>query len=243
MQARSVLVSGGGTGIGRAVAAAFAARGDEVTILGRRADVLRTTAKEIHGRPPVRTVAVDLTDPAAVEEAVGLLPERVDVLVNNAGRRGSAPDGEGLRAVADRWRRDLNDIVLPAVLLTEAVEPRLARPGGRVVTISSIAALRGNGAYGAGKAALHAWNLDLAQRLGKDGVTANVVVPGYVTGTEFFGTSPDAAELERRTEQTLVKRVGRPEDIAAAVVFLASPEAGCISAEFLNCSGGTVLGR
>lgn len=243
MRMRSVLVSGGGTGIGRAVAAAFCARGDQVTILGRRADVLRATAKELGGRFPVRTVVVDLTDPAALEDVLDSLPERVDVLVNNAGRRGSAPDGEGLRAVAEQWRRDLGDIVLPAVLLTAAVEPRLTRPGGRIVTIGSIAALRGNGSYGAGKAALHAWNLDLAHRLGRHGVTANVVVPGYVAGTEFFGAPPDSVELERRAGQALVQRVGLPEDVAAAVQFLASPEAGYISAEFLNCSGGTVLGR
>lgn len=133
--------------------------------------------------------------------------------------------------------------VLPAVLLTEALLPRLARPGGRVVTIGSVAALRGNGAYGAAKAAFMAWNHTLAQQLGPYGATANVVLPGFVSGTEFFGAPADDEELARRRAQTLVGRVGEPEDIAAAVAFLASPEARYLTGEFLNSNGGAVFGR
>ncbi|TVT58896.1 SDR family oxidoreductase [Amycolatopsis rhizosphaerae] len=239
--ARSVVVSGGGTGIGRAIAARFAAQGDRVTILGRRAGVLRETAESLGG--DIHPVAVDLSAPEEVERTLDQFPPRVDVLVNNAGRRGTpAPEG-GLKAVAEAWRQDFDHNVLPAVLLTEALLPRLSRPGGRVVTIGSLAALRGNGSYGAVKAALLAWNHTLATRLGPDGVTANVVVPGYVAGTEFFGGAPSEAELDRRRRQTLVGREGRPEDIAAAVAFLASPEAGYITGEFLNSNGGALLGR
>ncbi|WP_406315365.1 SDR family oxidoreductase [Streptosporangium sp. NBC_01639] len=240
---RSVVISGGGTGIGRAVAAWFARHGDQVTIVGRRAEVLRSAAEDIEGKYPVVTVAVDLADPVALERAVNRLPQQVDVLVNNAGSRGTRTRNSGLSAVAERWRRDFDNNVLPVVLLTEAVLPRLTRPGGRVVTISSIAALRGNGAYGAVKAALLSWNHTLAQELGPGGITANVVVPGYVAGTEFFGTSPNEADLVRRRAQTLVGRVGEPDDIAAAVAFLASPEAGYITGEFLNSNGGALLGR
>jgi 3-oxoacyl-[acyl-carrier protein] reductase len=240
---RSVVISGGGTGIGRAIAARFAGQGDRVTILGRRADVLREAAQEIEGAHPVEAVAVDLSVPEEVEQKLGELPERVDVLVNNAGRRGTPVREGGLKEVAERWRRDFDNNVLPAVLLTEALLPRLTRPGGRVVTLSSLAALRGNGAYGAVKAALLAWNHTLAQQLGPHGTTANVVVPGFVAGTEFFGVPADEEELARRRAQTLVGGVGEPDDIAAAVVFLASPEARHITGEFLNSNGGAMLGR
>lgn len=237
---REVVVSGGGTGIGRAIAARFAEAGDRVTIIGRRGDVLAKAAADLGDR--VRPLVCDLTDPAAVEQAVTALPERVDVLVNNAGSRDRADHGSGLAALRQRWLSDVERNVLTAVLLTEAVKPRLASPGGRVVTISSVAALRGNDSYGAAKAALHAWNHSLAGALGPRRITANVVVPGFVAGTEFFGPlAPE--ELARRAAQTLVGEVGRPEDVAAAVFFLASPDAGYITGEFLNCNGGTLLGR
>jgi len=239
---RSVVVSGGGTGIGRAIAARFASQGDRVTILGRRAEALRAAAAEIRGAHPVRTVTVDLAEPEDIEAGLFELPDRVDVLVNNAGGRGTPAAEGGLKEVAERWRRDFDNNVLPAVLLTEALLPRLA-PGGRIVTIGSVAALRGNGAYGAMKAALQAWNHTLAGQLGPRGATANVVVPGYVAGTEFFGGPPSDEELARRSSQTLVGRVGEPDDIAAAVAFLAGPDAGYITGEFLNVNGGTLLGR
>lgn len=241
---RSIVISGGGTGIGRELAARFARQGDRVTILGRRAEVLSAAAAEIEGAHPVRTVAVDLSRPEDVEARLPELPERVDVLVNNAGGRGTPAATEGgLKKVAERWRRDFDNNVLPAVLLTEALLPRLAAPGGRVITISSVAALRGNGAYGAMKAALQAWNHTLAGQLGPRGATANVVVPGFVAGTEFFGGPATEEELARRRAQTLVGRVGEPGDVAAAVAFLAGPEAGYITGEFLNVNGGALLGR
>ncbi|MER6115123.1 SDR family oxidoreductase [Streptomyces sp. NPDC001743] len=83
----------------------------------------------------------------------------------------------------------------------------------------------------------------LAQQVGPHGVTANVVVPGFVAGTEFFGEPVDEKEIARRQAQTLVGEVGEPDDIAAAVAFLASPEARYITGEFLNSNGGAMLGR
>ncbi|UQI46263.1 SDR family oxidoreductase [Streptomyces sp. HU2014] len=240
---RVVVVSGGGTGIGRAVAERFARQGDRVTVLGRRAEVLRAAAREIEGAHPVRAVAVDLSVPAEVERARDDLPAEVDVLVNNAGGRGGPAPAGGLKEVAEHWRRVFDSNVMPAVLLTEALLPRLARPGGRVVTVGSAAALRGGGAYGAAKAALLAWNHTLARQLGPRGATANVVVPGFVAGTDFSGGPADEAELAGRRARTLVGEVGEPADIAEAVAFLASPEARHITGEFLDSNGGAVLGR
>jgi 3-oxoacyl-[acyl-carrier protein] reductase len=241
---RTVVVTGGGTGIGRAVAARFAEAGDHVVIVGRRREVLAATAAELsaaHGRE-VTSIVCDLADPDDVEAVLTHLPERIDVLVNSAGSREAAA-GAGAHGVLARWRGDFERNVLTAVLLTESVKDRLVPDQGRVITVTSLAALRGGGSYGASKAALHAWNHSLAAQLGPQGVTCNVVAPGTVAGTEFFGARLDKAELTRRAGRTLVGRVGHPSDVAAAVVFLASPEAGFITGEILQCNGGELLGR
>jgi len=238
--ARNVVVTGGGTGIGLAVSRRFAEAGDEVVIVGRRREVLLSAAEQLGAR--VHPLVCDLADPAAVEALLDELPARIDVLVNNAGSRTTAP-GSDLHAVHARWRGDFERNVLTAVLLTDAVRDRLTPGTGRVVTISSIAALRGAGSYGASKAALHAWNHTLAAQLGSSGVTANVVAPGTISGTEFFGDRLTEAESNRRASRTLVGRVGAPQDVAAAVWFLASPEAGYVTGEILHCNGGELLGR
>ncbi|TKA13364.1 SDR family NAD(P)-dependent oxidoreductase [Actinacidiphila oryziradicis] len=240
---RNVVVTGGGTGIGRAVATRFAESGDCVTIVGRRREVLRTTAEELRSERglDVTPVVCDLADPDDVEAALARLPSRIDVLVNNAGSRELAV-GAGPHGVLARWRGDFERNVLTAVLVTESVRDRFPE-GGRVITVTSLAALRGGGSYGASKAALHAWNHSLAAQLGPLGVTCNVVAPGTVAGTEFFGVRLNDAELTRRAGRTLIGRVGRPADVAASVVFLASAEAGFITGEILQCNGGELLGR
>lgn len=241
---RNVVVTGGGTGIGLAVSRRFAEDGDRVTIVGRRREVLLATAEELrsaHGLD-VTPVVCDLADPDDVEAALPQLPDRVDVLVNNAGSRELAVSA-GPHGVLARWRGDFERNVLTAVLLTESLRDRFTTDGGRVVTVTSVAALRGGGSYGASKAALHAWNHSLAGQLGPQGVTCNIVAPGTVAGTEFFGSRLNEAELTRRAGRTLVGRVGRPADVAAAVLFLASPEAGFITGEILQCNGGELLGR
>ncbi|MEU6849533.1 SDR family oxidoreductase [Actinacidiphila alni] len=240
---RSVVVTGGGTGIGRAVSIRFAEEGHRVTIVGRRREVLHATAEELRRDRglDVTPVVCDLADPDDVEAALEHLPERVDVLVNNAGSREMAA-GTGPHGMLARWRGDFERNVLTAVLLTESLRDRFSDTG-RVVTVTSVAALRGGGSYGASKAALHAWNHSLAAQLGPQGVTCNIVAPGTVAGTEFFGSRLNDAELTRRAGRTLVGRVGRPADVAAAVLFLASPEAGFITGEILQCNGGELLGR
>jgi 3-oxoacyl-[acyl-carrier protein] reductase len=240
---RSIVVTGGGTGIGRAISIRFAEEGHRVTIVGRRREVLHATAEELRRDRglDVTPVACDLADPDDVEAALEHLPAQVDVLVNNAGSRELAV-GAGPHGVLARWRGDFERNVLTAVLLTESLRDRFT-DSGRVVTVTSVAALRGGGSYGASKAALHAWNHSLAAQLGPQGVTCNIVAPGTVAGTEFFGSRLNEAELTRRAGRTLVGRVGRPADVAAAVLFLASPEAGFITGEILQCNGGELLGR
>ncbi|MEV4253411.1 SDR family oxidoreductase [Spirillospora sp. NPDC049652] len=239
--ARTVVVSGGGTGIGKAVAARFAADGDRVVVIGRRGDVLETAAKEIGGT----AVQADLSEPADVERVRAELAERfgtIDVLVNNAGgnveRHGDSAD------VAERWTANFRANVLTAVLPTEALRD-LLNPSGRVVFITSIAAFRGSagGSYGPMKAALHPYAFDLAAALGPRGITVNVVAPGFIEDTEFFrGTMTD----ERRSmlvEQTHTGRAGTPRDIAETVHWLASPGGGHVTAQVVQVNGGAERGR
>ncbi|MEV0680406.1 SDR family oxidoreductase [Actinosynnema sp. NPDC050436] len=229
---RTAVVTGGGTGIGRAIAAELVARGLEVVITGRRADVLAAAAEEVGAR----AVAFDAADPRAVEAALAELPSTVDVLVNNAG---GAVDGADLRS---RWLANYEANVVTAVLVTTALEPRLADQA-RVVTIGSIAGRRGGDAYGAAKAAVEAWTAELAFTLGGRGITANVVSPGYVEDTEFFGDRMTPQRRETLVSQTANGRPGTPADVAAAVAFLVSPEAGHITGQVIAVNGGAALGR
>jgi 3-oxoacyl-[acyl-carrier protein] reductase len=238
--ARNVVVTGGGTGIGLEVARRFADAGERVVIVGRRRAVLEKAAAELGAN--VTPLVCDLADPDAVEAALAELPATVDVLVNNAGSRETVI-GAGPHAALARWRGDFERNVLTVVLLTESIRDRLTPGSGRVVTISSIAALRGAGSYGAAKASLHAWNHFLAAQLGPSGITANIVAPGTVAGTEFFGPRLDEAEVSRRAARTLVGRIGLPGEVAAAVYFLASPDAGFVTGEIVHLNGGELLGR
>jgi 3-oxoacyl-[acyl-carrier protein] reductase len=239
---REVIVTGGGTGIGAAIAGAFAKAGDHVTITGRREGVLADTA----ARLGVDYLAFDAADPAAVERALPRLPEQVHVLVNNAGGNtdlGAAAHRPGdLVALAASWRAMLEANLLSAVLVTAALAGRFA-DHARVVTIGSIAARRGAGSYGAAKAAVEAWSASVAADLGLRGITANVVSPGLIMGTEFFGDTLTEQRIERLVGETRTGRAGTSADVAAVVQFLCSPEAGHVTGQVVHVNGGAYLGR
>lgn len=240
---RIVVVTGGGTGIGRAIAERFAADGDEVHIIGRREDVLLRVVKE-NPDAAIHAVPADLTDDEAVVRLAERFAERgVDVLVNNAG--GFVREAEpGLIGTFDSFRKAVTMNLLTAMNLTEALWPSLRRPGGRVIAISSISAQRGGGdAYAAAKAGMIGWAFDLAKRGGRDGITVNTVAPGYVQDTEFFNERGRSARHDQLVAETLLGRAGTPADIAGAVRFLASEDASWITGQVLSVNGGALLGR
>jgi 3-oxoacyl-[acyl-carrier protein] reductase len=250
---RQVVVTGGGTGIGYAVAAGFVRAGERVTITGRREHVLKEAAASLadSGRPGSGTAGsasyacFDAADPDAVAAALPRLPERVDVLVNNAGGNtgfGRPAAGEGdLAELAEQWRANLEANLLSAVLVTAALTPRFAADA-RIVSLGSIAARRGAGSYGAAKAAVEAWNADLARELGPRGITANVVSPGLTLGSDFFQGTLTEARKERLIAETRTGRPGTTADVAAVVMFLASPSAAHLTGQVIHVNGGAYLG-
>jgi 3-oxoacyl-[acyl-carrier protein] reductase len=249
---RTVVVSGGGGGIGKAIARAFALSGDSVVIIGRRSSMLQKTAEELNAgsgsatNARVEAYPADLIKPDVVLSTSKAIISRhpvIDVLVNNAGGVDRQPT-HTLEELAESWLRDFRSNVVTAVMLTEALLPNLRRPGGRIVNMSSIAALRGGGgSYTAAKAAVIGWTYDLARALGKEGITANAVAPGYVTGTEFFGNSMTPERHQRLVSETLDGKPGTPDDVAAAVLFLASEQGSHITGQIIQVNGGAVFGR
>ncbi|MEU5847657.1 SDR family NAD(P)-dependent oxidoreductase [Saccharopolyspora shandongensis] len=238
---RIVLVTGGSTGIGKAVAARFRTDGDTVIITGRNAERLAATAAEID----VRSIACDATDPRQVADLAAELGEHLDVLVNMAGgntdlQRPGEP--ESLEEVMAAWRENLDANLLSAVATTTAVLDKL-RPGGTIVNIGSIGAEYASTSYGAAKAALAAWNAGLSAQVGPKGLTANLIAPGYIEETEFFHGQLGEQKRTALIGATHNGRAGRPGDIAETVHFLASEGAGHITGQTLHVNGGAYTTR
>jgi 3-oxoacyl-[acyl-carrier protein] reductase len=239
---RIVLVTGGGSGLGKAVAARFSAAGDTVIITGRDAGRLAGTAAEIGAR----AVTCDATDPGQVRRMAGEVGASLDVLVNMAGGNTdfTRPAGQGadLEDIAAAWRANLEANLVSAVLTTSAVLPGL-RPGGAIVNVGSIGAEYASTSYGAAKAALAAWTAGLSADVGPRGLTANVISPGYMAGTGFF-----RGRLTEQRETALIGathngRAGRPEDVAETAYFLASGGARHITGQTLHVNGGAYTTR
>jgi 3-oxoacyl-[acyl-carrier protein] reductase len=235
---RTVLVTGGTSGIGRAVARRFVADGARVVVTGRTAATVESTAREIGARGEV----CDAADPervAALAERIGA----VDVLVNAAGGLpADSDDPSPLRALRDEWQASFAQNLLTAVLTTASVRQLLAA-GGSVISIGSIGAERRGGSYGAAKAALGAWNASLSAQLAPTGVTCNVISAGYVAGTDFFHGQLSDERHRALVAETHTKRAGTVEDIAETAFFLASPGARHITGQTIHVNGGAYTTR
>lgn len=245
--AGTIVVSGAGTGIGRAVARRLVADGFHVTAVGRRKEPLDQLAAEAGGQ--IAVIAADVSTELgamSVANQVASAGLACAGVVNAAGGiAGAEPGADGLAGIRLDWQASFESNVLTAVLLTEALREQIERDAGRVVLISSVAALRGSGGgpYGAMKATLHGWVYDLAAELGPHGGTANVVAPGFVPDTEFWAGRLTPESRQRRGAQTLVGREGRPDEIASLIGWLLGRDGGWVTGQIISPNGGVVLGR
>ena len=232
---RDVLVTGGSSGIGLAVATTFVEAGDTVTITGRDPERL-AAAGTLLG---VRTVVADAADTEALETLPQLFSEGIDVIINNAGGFTGPPPATGasLQEQQEHWLASLRVNLLGAVLTVSALE-NVIRTGGSVVSIGSIGAEYAANAYSTAKAALAAWNAGVSERLGARDITANVIAPGFIDGTDLFGGRMSDERRAALIDRTHVKRVGRPADVASLVAFLASDGARHITGQNLHLNGG-----
>jgi 3-oxoacyl-[acyl-carrier protein] reductase len=248
MTTRLAVVSGGGTGIGAACARRLAAAGNAVLIIGRRQHRLDETAASVRAAGGVaHCTPADVTDPDQVQA----LAERirtdfgaVEILVNNAGAP-AVPERSGLAELADAWLQTYRVNTVSAVLLTTALEPLLRTPGGRVVMIGSRAAQTGaaSPAYVAAKAALEGYVRAAAARLGARAITVNLVAPGFTEDTELTVGRISQSRRSSLLASVTLGRPGTPDEIAAVVAFLASPDAGYITGEVVTVDGGSAPWR
>lgn len=236
---RTVLITGATSGIGHAIAARFATEQAEVYITGRNPDTVERTAKELN----VHGVVCDATDLDAVA-ALAARFHSLDVLVNAAGGLADAPPAGAspLETAYAEWQAHLNQNLLTAVLTTTAVRDRLA-PGSTVISLGSIGAERRGGSYGAAKAALAAWNASLSAELAPNGITCNIIAPGYIAGTNFFRGRLSAERHTALVDETHNKRPGTVHDIAETSYFLASPGARHITGQTIHVNGGAFTTR
>jgi 3-oxoacyl-[acyl-carrier protein] reductase len=236
---RTVLVTGGTSGIGRAIARRFAADQAEVFITGRHGETVAQTAKELG----VSGVVCDATDSGQVAALAAQFGE-LDVLVNAAGGLppASRVAGPALEALLAEWTASLAQNLLTAVMTTTAVRDKLA-PGGAIISMGSIGAERRGGSYGAAKAAVAAWNASLSAELAPSGLTCNVISAGYTAGTNFFGGQLSDERYRALVAETHNKRPGAVDDIAETAYFLASPGARHITGQTIHVNGGAFTTR
>jgi len=248
---RVVIVTGGGSGMGRAIAHRFANAGDKVYILGRRLEKLNDTAK---GFPGIECLVTDVTDTLLIEKARDTIIKNhksVDVLVNNAGGNIKVDPNATLKQANAAWNQIVESNLTSVFNMIFAFDKYLIRPGGRIINISSIAALGGSRqggvsgqAYSAAKSGIHGLTRTLVSGFAKDKITINSVAPGVIGDTEFFAGKPMPEELVKfYLPKIPLNELGKPDDIAAGVFYLASDDARYITGEIVNINGGLQFGR
>ncbi|EPY03132.1 3-oxoacyl-[acyl-carrier-protein] reductase [Magnetospirillum fulvum] len=241
LSGKTALVTGASGGIGGAIARALHAQGAVVGLHGTRREALDTLAAELGER--VHVLPANLSDPAAIEQlakdaeaALGA----IDILVNNAGL---TRDGLVLRMKDEDWQTVL-DVNLTAAfrLCRAAIKGQMKRRSGRIINITSIVGVTGNPGqvnYAASKAGLIGMSKSLAQEVASRGITVNCVAPGFITSAMTDALNDD--QKSKLLTGIPAGRMGSVEEIAAAVVYLASAEAAYVTGQTLHVNGGMAM--
>ncbi len=236
MTNRTAFVTGASRGIGLACAKALAATGARVVLAARDIARLEAASAEIAG---ASWVQIDMSSPESIKEAFAKAG-KVDILVNNAA---ITKDGLALRMKKDDWDSVIGANLTGAFLaIQQVLQPMMKERWGRIINISSIVGETGNPGqanYVASKAGLIGLTKSLAQEMASRNITVNAVAPGFVD-TDMTAVLSDELK-SRMLEHIPLKRFGKPEDIAAAVRFLASEEASYITGAVLNVNGGMYM--
>jgi 3-oxoacyl-[acyl-carrier protein] reductase len=241
---RVALVTGASRGIGRAIAMRLARDGRHVVLVARSEGPLSEVRAAIEQQGGAATIkAADIADAAAWQkcvESVGDELGRLDILVNNAG---ITRDGLALRMSDDDWNTVLHTNLTSAfVAIRSAARMMMRGKFGRIVNISSTSGVVGNAGqanYAAAKAGLIGLSKTIARELGAKNITCNVVAPGFIT-TDMTAELPQQIK-DAVLNMTAVKRFGTPEDIAAAVAYVTSDEAGFLTGQTICVDGGMTM--
>ena len=244
MTNRIAFITGASRGIGRACALSLSKSGAKVVLAARQLDKLEAVAAEIRtAGGAAHVVAIDLASPDSIKEAFSKASKdfgRIDILVNNAGL---TRDGLAMRMKRDDWDAVIQTNLSGSFFCIQQVMPGMVRERwGRIVNITSVVGESGNPGqanYVASKAGLIGLTKSLAQELASRNITVNAVAPGFVE-TDMTASLSD--ELKAKiTEAVPLKRIGKPEEIAAAVTFLASDAAAYITGHVLDVNGGMFM--
>ena len=244
LDGRTALVTGASQGIGEAIARRFAEQGARLVLAARGVDKLEAVAQSLRADGgEAHALALDLSDHAAIPERLKELPDEfaaIDILVNNAG---ITRDNLLARMKQEDWDQVLATNLTGAYVATRAlIRGMMRRRWGRILSVSSVVGLMGNPGqanYAAAKAGLIGFSKSIARELASRNITVNVIAPGYIA-TSMTENLPDAAAAEL-TNNIPLKRLGAVADVAAAAVYLASEEAGYVTGEVLNVSGGLYI--
>ena len=246
-ESRTAVVTGAAQGIGAAIAQRLAADGHKVAVLDLSAEAAKATVDAIVAAGGTAlAVGADVSDAAAVDAAFARIVDELGaptILVNNAG---IIRDNLLFKMTVEEWDLVMAVHLRGAFLTTKAAQKHMIEAGfGRIINLSSISALgnRGQVNYSAAKAGIQGFTKTLALELGKFGVTANVVGPGFIETPMTAATAerigvPFDQFIEAVAKETPVGRVGQPDDIAHAVSFFASEGAGYVSGQVLYVAGG-----
>jgi 3-oxoacyl-[acyl-carrier protein] reductase len=243
-QDKVVIITGGASGIGRVSALRFAAEGAKVVIWDIDQSKAETTRAEIQATGAQASVMqINTTQPEQVAAAAQAVHEqfgRIDVLINNAG---ITRDATLRKMTLAQWQQVLDVNLTGVFVCTQAVAPYMeAQQNGRIINTSSVVGLYGNfgqANYAATKAGLIGLTKTLARELGKYNITVNAVAPGFIA-TDMIETIPEKV-IDLLKSRTPLRRLGTPDDIASAYLFLASDEAGFISGTVLSVDGAVTI--